>query len=148
MELAYEFTMNVELERPRPIGSLAEGRRVVVPIVGGTVTGDRINGSVIGPGADWPLIRNDGFTSLDVRIQIDCGDKAMIYMAYTGLLELNEAAQQALAGGETSFDDQYFRTIPRLMSGHPDYSWVNTTLFAARGRLLPGGVEYEVYRIP
>jgi hypothetical protein len=48
---------------------------------------------------------------------------------------------------ETQFDDQYFRTLIRMESGAPAYAWVNTTAFVGRGRVVPGGVEYEVFRV-
>jgi hypothetical protein len=34
-----------------------------------------------------------------------------------------------------------------IETGDMRYSWVNTTLFVARGRLVDGSVEYEVSRV-
>jgi hypothetical protein len=48
---------------------------------------------------------------------------------------------------ESSFADQYFRSTPRIETGDERYAWVNQTVFVAQGRLIPGGVEYEVYRV-
>jgi hypothetical protein len=48
---------------------------------------------------------------------------------------------------ETDFGDQYFGTLPRLETGDDRYGWVNQTVMVGRGRLIPGGVAYEVYRV-
>ena len=94
------------------------------------------------------LVGPDGFGRLDVRGQLQTDDGAVLYLSYTGLLDRNAKVQAATAsGGETRYDDQYFRTRPRIESGDPRYAWVNTTMFVARGRIVPGGVEYEAYRV-
>jgi hypothetical protein len=124
------------------------GTRMIVPVTGGWAKGERITGSFVGGGGDWLLVGADGFGRLDVRGQLRTDDDAIIYLTYTGLLEMNDAVQQALAGGETQFDDQYFRTTPHLETGDARYAWVNTTVFVARGRVASGAtVEYEVYRV-
>ena len=72
-----------------------------------------------------------------------------VYAAYGGVIEFNDAMQQALGtGAETSFEDQYFRTAPRFETGDERYRWVTQGVFVARGRAYAGlGVEYEVYRV-
>ena len=50
-------------------------------------------------------------------------------------------------GGETDFGEQYFRTTPRFETGDDRYSWMNTRLFLAEGRVVPGAIEYRVYRV-
>lgn len=147
MELVEEFVIKADLDRPMLAGAVPAGTRIVAPVVGGTVTGQRVNGTVVGPGADWAIMSADGFNRIDVRFQIKTDDGVVIYMHYTGLLEYNDKAQAGFAGGETSYDDHYFRSTPLLECGHKNYAWVNQTLFAAKGRILPGAVEYTVYRI-
>lgn len=147
MDLIHEFTYQAQLGDTLMPGRGPLGTRAIATVAGGWARGERINGTVVGPGADWVLIGSDGFNRLDVRTQIQTDDGAVLYLAYTGLLEFNEAAQRALVGGETQFDDQYFRTTPHIETGHPEYAWVNTTLFVARGRFVPGAVEYEVFRV-
>ena len=86
---------------------------------------------------------------MDVRLQLRTDDGAAIYVQYHGLLEINAVVAQAMAtGGGTTYEDQYFRTTPRLESGDARYQWVNQTLFVGRGHVVEGGrVEYEVYRV-
>jgi hypothetical protein len=147
MELVHEFTFRATLGDTLIPGAGPLGTRAIITVTGGWAKGERINGSVVGAGADWVLMGPDGFNRLDVRLQIQTDDGAVLYLTYTGLLEMNDVVQQALAGGETQFDDQYFRTTPTIETGDMRYSWVNTTLFVARGRLVDGSVEYEVSRV-
>ncbi|MDX2378688.1 MAG: DUF3237 domain-containing protein [Acidimicrobiia bacterium] len=147
MELIHEFTFQAHLGDTLVPGAGPQGTRVVANVTGGWARGERISGSIVGAGADWALIGSDGFNRLDVRAQIQTDDGAVLYVSYTGLLEMNEAVQQALSGAESQYDDAYFRTTPLIETGHPDYTWVNTTLFVARGRFVENGVEYEVFRV-
>ncbi len=147
MELVHEFTYRATLDR-QVIGPVPFGTRVVFTVTGGWAKGERINGKAIGAGGDWMLMGSDGFGRLDVRGQIQTNDGAVLYVSYAGLLEMNQSVQTATsAGSETGYNDQYFRTMPRIESGDDRYTWVNKTLFVARGRIVTGGVEYEVYRI-
>lgn len=149
MDLELEFTYDAKLAPALSPGAGPYGTRLVMSVVGGRAKGTRISGSLVGAGADWLVIGPDGWARLDVRAQIQTNDDAVIYTSYTGLLQLTDKVMAAIATGAeaTEFDDQYFRTTPRLETGDERYAWVNQTLFVARGRLIPGGVEYEVYRV-
>lgn len=147
--LQYEFTLHVALEPNIVAGAGPYGTRMVAPVAGGTVSGERLNGTIQLPGADWVLIGNDGFGRLDVRLQVQTDDGAVVYVSYGGLLELNAAARAAIADPtvETGWDEQYFRVDPRFETGAKQYAWLQQSLFVGRGRIATDGVEYEVYRV-
>lgn len=149
MQLQHEFTIHPFLGDRHVVGRGPYGARVVAGVSGGWVRGERLNGTVVGPGADWALTTGDGFAHVDVRLQIVTDDDATIFVAYTGLLELNDAVTAALASSEreTSWDDQYFRVETRFECGAPAYDWLHRSLFVARGRIATDGVEYEVARL-
>ena len=146
MDLVYECTYRAELDSRRlVVGPGPFGTRVVSTVTGGWCKGERLSGTLSGAAGDLFLIGNDGFGRLDVRGQLVTADGAVVLITYNGLLEMNS---KVTAGtGETQFDDQYFRTLVRMESGAPNYAWVNKTLFVAQGRIVPGGVEYEVFRL-
>jgi hypothetical protein len=137
----------VERGESYPVGAGPFGRRFVAAIGSGWVKGDRISGAVVGPGADWAVLGADGFFQIDVRAQIRTDDGAVLLLTYTGSLELNDRVQAALAGGETGFEDHYYRIHVRLESGDERYRWVNRTLFVGTGRLVRDGVVYDVLRV-
>ena len=149
MNLEPEFTYDAKLEPALVPGAGPYGTRMVMTVIGGQVKGERISGALVGAGADWAVIGPDGWARLDVRAQIRTDDGAVIYVSYGGLLELTEKVMAAVSSGTvgTEFEDQYFRTTPRLETGDERYAWVNQTMFVARGHMIPGGVEYEVYRV-
>ena len=57
-------------------------------VTGGAVSGDRLNGAVLG-GGEWALSGPDGFLRVDVRLQVEAHDGAFLYVQYVGLLEVN-----------------------------------------------------------
>lgn len=148
MDLELEFEYEAELGEALVVGAGPYGTRMVVPILGGWAKGPRISGSLVGGGADWVVLGPDGWARLDVRGQIQTGDGAVIYASYGGVLELTEKVMTAMTStAETSFEDQYFRTTPRLECGDERYAWVNQTVFVAEGRMSAAGVEYRAYRL-
>lgn len=148
MDLEYEFTYNATLKEPVSVGPGPYGNRLVFEVTGGSLEGPRLKGRLLTGGGDWLLVGPDGWGRLDVRAQFLTDDGAAIYLQYHGVVEMNEKVQRATTGGAaTDWGDLYFRTAPRLETGDPRYAWVNHTVFVAEGRVLPGAVEYRVYRV-
>jgi hypothetical protein len=149
MNLEYEFTYHATLKEPLNVGPGPYGNRQVFEVTGGAADGARLKGRILTGGADWLLVGPDGWGRLDVRAQLVTDDGAAIYIAYYGVIELNEKVQAVLAtGGGTEYADQYFRTNPRFETGDPRYAWMSQALFVAEGRIRSGrGVEYRVYRL-
>ncbi len=148
--LEYEFIYRAQLKPPVAIGPGPYGARMFFEIAGGTVEGERINGTIGTGGGDWALIDEKGIAHLDVRGQILTDDGAVIYMSYHGILEMNEKVQQVMGGAaEGAWGDSYFRTAPRLETGDERYGWVNDVVFVSegRGRSNPLAVEYRTYRV-
>ena len=147
MEMIQECVFAANLHPPVPIGEGPIGNRVYYEIREGTVTGDRLNGKILG-GGEWALIGPDGYLRVDVRLQVETHDGAYLYVQYGGLLEMNAKVLEAIgSGGETDFADQQFYTNPRFETGDPRYSWLNTTFFVGEGRMaVDSGVEYRVWR--
>jgi hypothetical protein len=150
MNLVEEFTYRAELKLPVNVGPGPLGSRLFFAVVGGSLTGKRVNGRVLGGGGDWMLIDGDGLGRMDLRALLETDDGAVIYTQHQGLLELNEAVRQAMFVGdlETAYADHYFRTSPRFETGDPRYGWLNKCVLVSQGRFLPGpGVEHSVYRL-
>jgi len=150
MNLEYEFTYHASVQAPIPIGAGPYGTRMFFEVTGGEFEGKRLKGKILSGGGDWLLAGPDGFSRLDVRIQLVTDDGAAIYGTYCGLLETNARVQAALSDPKsgTDFGDHYFRTTPRFETGDPRYVWLNQTLFVSEGRVLPGPiVQYRCYRV-
>jgi hypothetical protein len=149
LELEHEFSYWASLRPVVDFGTGPLGQRTYFEVTGGKATGKRFNATAFGGGGDWILVGPDGHARIDVRLQFETGDGARVYVQYFGLLQINGAVAQAMAtNGATTYEDQYFRTTPRLETGDARYAWMNQSVFVARGHLLEGPkVEYEVFRV-
>ena len=132
------------------VGAGPFGQRVIFNVTGGKFHGDRLNGTLVGAGADWLIVGSDGLGRLDVRATFKTDDGAFLYTQYTGLIEVTEDVQAILGGADisTEFGAQYFFTNPRIETGDERYQWVNKTMFISQGRVVAGpAVEYKVFRV-
>ncbi|WP_428390625.1 DUF3237 domain-containing protein [Lichenicoccus sp.] len=151
--LIHEFTYRAACEGPREAGCGPFGRRQFYKMTDGVVEGARLRGGLAGSGGDWMLVGDDGFLRMDVRIQIETDDGAIIGARYFGPAEANQTLMQALATrAPTRFSDQSIGSHWVLESGEPRYAWVNQTAFIGQGRLCPAadgriGFEHRVYRL-
>tara|TARA_R110000782_G_scaffold57256_21_gene119466 strand:- start:5524 stop:5982 length:459 start_codon:yes stop_codon:yes gene_type:complete len=149
MKLEPLFTYYANLGTALDIGNGPFGKRMTFEVHGGEFKGERLNGKIRDAScADWMTISEEGYGHLDVRASFETDDGANIYVQYSGVIELTAGTMAALEGESgTNFGDQYFFTNPRMQTGDARYSWVNNIFCVARGRLVPGKVEYEVFQV-
>lgn len=140
--------LTIDLTRPHEMGPCPGGTRRIIPIVGGTATGERINGRILNIGADWQTVQTGGLAQLDARYAIETQDGAVIEVISEGIRHMSpEVAARAAGGEDVPFDAYYMRTFIRLESGHPDYDWVNRSLFLATGGKRGAAVHLDIFRI-
>jgi hypothetical protein len=145
-EMIYRLTVRGPLP---PTKGSPRGERVYWEMAQATLEGDRIKARSAMPGIDWFAPGEDGFGRPDVRLQFMTDDQAVIFLHYTGLVEMNARfAGAADDGRETRFEDHYMRMAMNFDTGHPRYAWLNQHLFIAEGRLAgKEQLEYRVYRV-
>ncbi|NDG45420.1 MAG: DUF3237 domain-containing protein, partial [Gammaproteobacteria bacterium] len=92
------MTLRLEVDSASayPIGITLSGNRMVAPIVGGTFSGPRLEGTVLPGGADWVLVGSDGSMKIDVRTTLKTTDGAFIYLQYRGRFIASAEAMQQL----------------------------------------------------
>lgn len=125
------FTMHATLGKALVIPKGPLGTKVLVGITGGTVTGPRVNGTVLAFGGDWVTERANGVFLIDVRLAISTADGAVIYMEYSGLLGADRVA----------------RTAPLFQTSDERYTWLNDVQAIAIGLAGTDEVTYRVYGI-
>ena len=147
-EFRHLCTYNADIEVPHLIvGDGPFGARRVGQVLGGTVSGDRLRGKVLPGGADWALVKDD-VLRLDVRLNMQTHDDAIIYLTYTGIIHpYVPDLRQILASGELAQKDFYFRTIPTFETGDARYTWLNDRVFFGIGGLGDDGVHYDVFEL-
>jgi len=150
MTIALEHVCDlvVELSPPHEMGAALAGTRRIIPIVGGTATGTRINGRILNVGADWQTVQAGGVAQLDARYAIETDDGAVIEVVSQGIRHASaEVAARIVAGEAVPPSEYYMRTAIRLDSGHPDYAWVARSIYVADGGKVGNAVRLAVYRV-
>ena len=137
---------------PEVIGRTPEGLHVDFNLMQGTVVGPKLNGAVLGEGADHMMIRTDGVGILDVdaTVQVDGG---MILMRYSGVFDWGP-------NGYTGFMAHQFPANPLLRvtpnflvpDTLPDLQWLNRVQCVGMGSVTPNAegqfvVAYDLYAV-
>jgi hypothetical protein len=135
--------------RPLQIVGSAPGvfRRVgVVP--GGSFTGDRLNGEVLDGGNDWQNVRNDGSTTLDVRLVLKTSDDALIAMTYRGVRHGPADVIARVEKGEAvDAASYYFRILPMFETASAKYAWLNRIVAVGIGHRQADGPTYSIFEV-
>src|ERR1700722_16660857 len=144
----YVFSLVITIGASIVAGDLGYGIRRIIPILGGAVRGEDISGTIFPCGADFQIIRPDGFTELEAKYTFELDDGAVIYIANYGIRFGPKHALDAIARGE-AVDPAliYFRSVPRFETGHPNYRWLMHNLFIGVGARHPDRVELAVHQI-
>ena len=87
-ELEYLFSYWATLTPPEVIGPLADGVRANVYVTDGEIEGPKLRGRFRKAGGDWFTLRPDGVGTLDVRGTMELEGGALVYTAYSGVLDL------------------------------------------------------------
>ncbi len=146
--LTHIAAITIRVGEPIAIGETGEGLRRIVPILGGTIAGPRIGGTILPAGADYQIIRADGRTTLDARYAARLDDGAMIYIVNIGVRFGSPEVMARIARGEpVDPADVYFRTTPRFETASPAWHWLTRPLFLATGARHPDRVRIEVFEV-
>jgi hypothetical protein len=146
--LTHIADLTITVAAPIAIGDTPEGLRRIVPITGGTIKGPRLNGTILQAGADFQLIRPDGYTTLEARYAARLDDGAMLYIVNTGVRFGPPEVMARITRGEPVDPlEVYFRTTPKFETAHPAHQWLTRKLFLATGARHPDRVEIIVYEV-
>jgi hypothetical protein len=151
-ECRLEYILSYVLELKTPpevIGSLPEGMRANFYFGGGTFEGPRMRGKVLPVGADYLLLRTDGIGVLDVRATFETHDGALIYVAYSGILETGPDGYERFLRNDLP-PIMALRSAPRFHTANPGYAWLNRVQCIGVGQadLKENRVSYDVYAAP
>lgn len=138
----------VELAAPMELGDAPRGRRRIIPIIGGRVEGERLNGQILNLGADWQTVFGDGTAELDTRYSMQTHDGALIDIRNFGYRYGPPEILAALARGEPVDPASYvMRTHPRFETGDPRYAWLNRMIAVGSGAREPASVRVSVFEV-
>jgi hypothetical protein len=131
------------------VGSVAQGRRRIVPLTGGSFTGPKLNGTLLpGSSADWQIVLPDGSALGDVRLTLQTDQGYLLYVRSQGVRHGSADVLDRLNRGEDVDASEYvFRTSTQIETAALGLDWLNKGVFVSVGGRQPGGVIYEVYLV-
>lgn len=144
--LEFFCRLEVELDQIQEMGQGRAGKRRIIPIIGGRVTGPHVTGRILNLGADWQTTFADGMAELDTRYAFETEDGALIEIVNYGYRHGPAAVIKAVAAGEDVDPASYYmRTHARLETGDARYAWVNKMLFVGSGRRDAARVVMDLF---
>ncbi len=147
LQLTEFCQLEVELAPAQEMGPGRAGKRRIIPIIGGQVSG-QVSGQILNLGADWQTIFADGSADLDTRYAFHTDDGALIEVINKGVRHGPAEVIAALARGEDQPGDAYYmRTHARLECGDPRYDWINRMLFVGSGARRANQVIIKLYLV-
>src|SRR6201996_22492 len=126
----YVFTITAQIGEVTSAGDIGTGVRRIIPITGGEVRGQHINGKVCAFGADFQIIRPNELIELEAKYALETDDGAVIYVENRGIRFGPVELLQRLKRGEP-VDPRliYFRTVPKFETGSEKYRWLMDHIF-------------------
>jgi len=133
-ELVHFATMTVRLGESFVIKGGPVGTRIVAEVDTIEVTGDRFTASMVGKSAaDWLTVGPDGsYGTLDVRATLQTNDEALVYVEYSGRINLQTGAVVS---------------APLFQTGDENYDWLNRMQAVGIGQNTPDNLIYELYEV-
>lgn len=146
--LDFVGTVEAEVAAPAVVGAGAAGERRIVPILGGRVSGPRLEGEILPGGADFQLIRSDGVAEIEARYAVRLPDGALVYVVNRGLRHAAPEDMARLLRGEPVPPERvYFRTAPAFETASPAHAWMQRALFVGFGERRPASVLVRVFAV-
>jgi hypothetical protein len=144
----YVFTITAHIGGVTSAGDIGYGVRRIIPITGGDVRGENLNGRVCPFGADFQIIRPNELIELEAKYAIETDDGAVIYVENKGLRFGPIELLQRLKRGEP-VDPRliYFRTVPRFETGAEKYRWLMESLFIGSAARHADRVVIDVHQV-
>ena len=135
-EFVFEVIANVD--QPLVVGQTSRGLRRIIPILGGTVTGPRLEGTILPGGADWQYVRPDGVLSLEARYTVRSKDGELISVTNRGMRHGPPDVIDRITRGEpVPAGSYYFRTVAEFEAPIGPLDWLNKGLFLGLAERRP-----------
>ena len=142
------FVMHLDVRKLLVVGATPGVVRRIGIVTGGSFEGERLSGEVLDGGSDWQTVRNDGATTLDVRIVLKTTDDALICMTYRGVRHGPRDVVEKIENGEVVDPaSYYFRTNLVFETASAKYDWINRIIAIGIGHRRADGPIYSVFEV-
>ncbi len=129
--------LQVTLGEAKLVGNTGSGRLVVIPITGGIILGEKINGKVVPGGADWNMTLANGTAHVCAKYLLETEDGEFIAIENEGMIEPNAPS--------------VIKTVPRFMANmESKYDFLNQGVYVGELYATPGmqdSVDIAIYKL-
>lgn len=139
--------VSTPVEAGTVIGLNGRGKRRIIPITGGMVSG-QVNGKVLPGGADFQIVVSETTADLDARymIEIDNGDHIFVQNRAVRRGAATDIAK-LVRGEHVSPEVIYFRCVPTFEVSSPSLEWLTQSIFVGTGARFPDRVQLSIFRV-
>ena len=134
--LAYRFKIVAEVDPWNENGTITTQQLILVPIIGGSVTGE-LTGQVLPSGGDWARLPEGDLVLVEARYLVQTESGSIIEVLNTGI-------GHRVAGGTQL---EYFATRPIFRTADPALDWLHRAVFVGWARVAPGATTIEIYEV-
>lgn len=146
--LEFVTELRVKVAAPVEVGQLAEGKRRIIDIVGGSFEGPMLRGMVRAGGADWQLVRSDNVAVLDARYTLETDSGVTVYVQNRGIRYAETSVMERLMKGEqVAASEYYFCSTPAFETEAAELQWLRRSIFVGVGARLSDLVVIQVWRV-
>jgi hypothetical protein len=149
--LQHVMDLVVHVGTPIEAGTVAglnsRGRRRLIPITGGQVSG-HVTGCILPGGADFQIVVSDTTTDLDARYIIELDNGEHIFVQNRALRRGSATDIAKLVRGEPVAPEViYFRCVPTFEVSSPALQWLTQSIFVGTGARFPDHVQLSIFRL-
>ena len=141
------FRLKANVDAPQVIdGPL--GKRLFIPVTGGTFSGERLSGVVQTGGSDFQLVRQDGVAELDVRVTLRTDDGVTIQLKGHGIRHATpQVFARIMSGADVNASEYYFREALFFEAPVGRHEWLNRIIAIAKGGRTKSEVFIDAYEV-
>lgn len=145
-ELEFAFELRATVNSAMELGETPHGKRVIVPIKGGTFDGPRLKGIILPGGADYQYITMEGQrTELEAIYTIKTDDNVLIHVRNMGLLYNPKVNTKNRVSHE---EKAYFLTAPKFEAPtDSNYDWLNNAIFVCKPEGKKDYISLQVWKV-
>jgi hypothetical protein len=142
------FVVTSTLAGIQKLGNTPYGERRIINMLGGTVQGPRLTGTILPGGADWQIVRSDGVVHLTARYTVQTESGGHILVNSEGYRHGPPGVMERLARDETVDPSlYYFRAFMRFETADPGAAWLNRILAVGYGARENKAVKIDVHEV-
>jgi Protein of unknown function (DUF3237) len=148
LKFAPLFSLKATVAAPVDAGLTPGGTRRIIPVTGGTFTGERVSGTLLPGGTDVQRIRDDGVAELTIHAVLATARGERILLKGNALRHAPPDIAARLARGEGPDPaSYYFREAIMFETASVRLAWLNKILAIGTGRRNSDSVELDVFEI-